>query len=1593
MEDRLTHVKEVRDVVAVTPLPAAQQPAIEVVVDYDDDDDEEENDSNSTMTMMQDASVQTSETGQDYHEEESSSSSATARRADEELINGSGGMMMGSDESDGTNEEIARCTTGDQRAATSQSLSQPYPNSSDTASDIGGLLDSDKMHPEGDDYKIVFISSDSSKSSDSLEGSFDDTGDHLHSHSRQTSSSVHDSESAAGFIDESDWDFFASRGQQPPQQPIAPTAQPLAEPAKPVALNTSSSSGSGMPRLRCLTDESRSSFGGIESPRTFMMDDFNYGWTSADENGSQRAVDDCLPWSSTVTYATRHVQTDFDAGSSVDFEAEPFNSEYETISHFINGPPPPPPPPQPGMEHFIPIWQVPASSRSSTHSLQSLLSESASNQNGSNGAAWQAQQLRGYFSRSDSKRSSGERSVEELNYHDHILSLEPTSNSFISSLYSPEGLALPGFQEYRDQIFTEIQAYTAKGDWNLSNSAASPSVAPPSTDCRLHQATHTTFRPPQYGVTTAGRPGVSSSWLAGPLLGKINNTYRIRPTGSRVAVPPAAKRWRGNVASDVSPPAVEATASAPQTTVHLSQQCSHALPEDQHQQREENQQHFHLTGQVPGSNHVSGANNTCLPSSTLRVESRGSAAANQSISASASPIDSHSKTFVTVNQLQENQPSSPAICNPVPQPSLCVSDQSTLVGKASPSGPSLVQKQQQQQSLTSQRAQVVVESSPHWKSGPLHPPPPTPAVGDHSSSSSSSSAIDGSVVATVAKTSSHALSAGGPHCPPFPSVATSTAAIEEPMEIHDDDVISHCCLAQPLSAASCPHINSPRAPLPPPESAGLDSPPPTPLPPLSPGPVAATTTVQQHQPTTTTSTTTGAPLSGKPHSYSMNGQEEDEEGKETTAVHPNDTTEPLCVVAPGEALGYSSPKHQDTAAATAVTAHEGQQPQHPHAVQTVETMSSPERAASPSPLANNNNSRFEVSVAELSPPAGLTVQDEQQRRNRPLRLLSSGDSDVVTSGDESSSGAGGGFDTDTQQETVVESLNSAAYNDLRQFAIKQSSNQKGASPTPAGDPHSDTDSSSSISSQQLKRSGSVTASPVLSDGRLTPRRQYTSYVLITQDKGKRTGGGSGNASDHVISDDESGVTVTLPKPPTAACVVEVPAASSPTGAEWMGGEGGSDSETNEESGSCVTISGNGVLTDHDLATSDDDVSESNGASKLAKYFQFELESGYTDASARKQPIVHRNPIERSSSPDPYAACQEEEEEEEVSIASMEDQDQSNSMEQETLHYESDPSDSRLDSINDDGESLYSESGASSGDEVYMDQEEELRGYNQRAIDFTLHTILEESCEESDGGERRSRMGGDKRSKEPSELEKYFTQGLGSVGQDHDGAGKRRTSFANEESEYSDTFSETSSSIYSEGRSGGEEEDETDPVELASSRLEKYFRTNFLGLEGAGHGNRAELLAATSSDGSESVGSDSEGHPSPEQQRRKKVMKTRGLRQQASGVADWSRSSLVGSDDLDDGQSDSLSTDPDSLPLDSLHHRSVSSSSSGDDDDEEEEEEEEEIVMEKTDGQFDTIKRRKKKRSAGESNQAAVEKQMAIIEDQAQQVKHWHLMKH
>ena len=250
------HVKEVREIVnvaTVAPLPsvAVTAPPVDTAAEFPNDrqeDEEEDEDDRSTVAMMQDASVQTSETGQDdimmedVDEADKENNPLVRRRK------GRNEDGRRSDESDASsNEEISRCTQTEREESTTGrgQVQLAYPNSSDTASDLGGLLDSDKMHPEGDDYKIVFISSDSSKSGDSMEeGSFEDAAD-IQSHSRQTSSSVHDSESAAGFIDESDWDFFAARGQQPPQPPVPvpiiqhPVHSAAAPPAPPSTTSTS----------------------------------------------------------------------------------------------------------------------------------------------------------------------------------------------------------------------------------------------------------------------------------------------------------------------------------------------------------------------------------------------------------------------------------------------------------------------------------------------------------------------------------------------------------------------------------------------------------------------------------------------------------------------------------------------------------------------------------------------------------------------------------------------------------------------------------------------------------------------------------------------------------------------------------------------------------------------------------------------------------------------------------------------------------------------------------------------------------------------------------------------------------------------------------------------------------------------------------------------------------------------------------------------------------------------------------------------------------------------------------------------------------
>lgn len=186
-------------------------------------------------------------------------------------------------------------------------------------------------------------------------------------------------------------------------------------------------------------------------------------------------------------------------------------------------------------------------------------------------------------------------------------------------------------------------------------------------------------------------------------------------------------------------------------------------------------------------------------------------------------------------------------------------------------------------------------------------------------------------------------------------------------------------------------------------------------------------------------------------------------------------------------------------------------------------------------------------------------------------------------------------------------------------------------------------------------------------------------------------------------------------------------------------------------------------------------------------------------------------------------------------------------------------DSWVEDVSHDEDENTSTSNSDSGDEAALPTNREDFAYCRRSIDFTLHTIVEESCEESETEQTTKKP----RPISATELEKYFFFGLG------DG----RTVQDDEEAA-SDT-----SSVCSEGgesipdndqpkRSGG------DSDELVSSRLEKYFLSGFMGFN----------QERRDSDGSGSVGSDSEGRQSPEQ-RRKRLVRARGTPRSHSNSLD------------------------------------------------------------------------------------------------------------
>lgn len=189
-------------------------------------------------------------------------------------------------------------------------------------------------------------------------------------------------------------------------------------------------------------------------------------------------------------------------------------------------------------------------------------------------------------------------------------------------------------------------------------------------------------------------------------------------------------------------------------------------------------------------------------------------------------------------------------------------------------------------------------------------------------------------------------------------------------------------------------------------------------------------------------------------------------------------------------------------------------------------------------------------------------------------------------------------------------------------------------------------------------------------------------------------------------------------------------------------------------------------------------------------------------------------------------------------------------------------DSWVEDVSHDEDEATSPSDSDSGDEASLPTRGEDFAYCRRSLDFTLHTIVEESCEESET-EHTSRK---PRPISATELEKYFFFGLG------DGRNVR-----DDDDDDDEPVSETSSVCSEGGESIVDNElpkRSSDNDELVSSRLEKYFLSGFMGFN----------QERRDTDGSGSVGSDSEGRQSPEQ-RRKRLVRARGTPRSHSSSLD------------------------------------------------------------------------------------------------------------
>ncbi|XP_077487762.1 uncharacterized protein LOC144098769 isoform X3 [Amblyomma americanum] len=156
------------------------------------------------------------------------------------------------------------------------------------------------------------------------------------------------------------------------------------------------------------------------------------------------------------------------------------------------------------------------------------------------------------------------------------------------------------------------------------------------------------------------------------------------------------------------------------------------------------------------------------------------------------------------------------------------------------------------------------------------------------------------------------------------------------------------------------------------------------------------------------------------------------------------------------------------------------------------------------------------------------------------------------------------------------------------------------------------------------------------------------------------------------------------------------------------------------------------------------------------------------------------------------------------------------------------------------ENMFSDASTSSDDAMYIAPMPRFNAMQYgNPLSYSLHTILEESCEES---EKSSRATTPVTKNPSSELEKYFSFAIGNASLEEI---HKRWSIATSE-DFSDSVSETS---------GVDDVEvlEEDPEVLASSRLEKYFTSGLLGTGTFHYPDDAEFT-----DESGGISSDDEG---------------------------------------------------------------------------------------------------------------------------------------